>query len=178
MNTYKLTEVRNFKTLKENCSFSLTSCNSFTKNMLNMESNMILMVLIAHEKIKFLANLDGSRILGAIGIKRGIIFKLNTLFGKHLCWSYLGLVTDSGEGAKRPLPLPKICHTYPAVTKLGTVIPYLKKIQKAYESRDTRASPLILNRVTFREWFSIYFSVFTAENMTDVSYNFWLMPIQ
>ena len=85
MNTYKLTEVRNFKTLKENYSFSLRSCNSFTKNMLNMETNMILMVLIAHEKIKFLANLDGSRILGAIGIKRGIIFKLNTLFGKHLC---------------------------------------------------------------------------------------------
>ena len=85
MNTYKLTEVRNFKTLKENYSFSLRSCNSFTKNMLNMETNMILMVLIAHEKIKFLANFDGSRILGAIGIKRGIIFKLNTLFGKHLC---------------------------------------------------------------------------------------------
>ena len=34
-------------------------------------------------------------------------------------------------------PLPKICHTYPAMMKLGTVIPYLKKIQKIYESRDT-----------------------------------------
>ena len=32
---------------------------------------------------------------------------------------------------------PKICHTYPAMMKLGTVIPYLKKIQKIYESRDT-----------------------------------------
>ena len=31
-----------------------------------------------------------------------------------------------GGGAKRP----KICHTYPAVMKLGTVISYLKKIQK------------------------------------------------
>ena len=40
-----------------------------------------------------------------------------------------------GEGAKRP-PLPKICHTYPIMMKLGTFIPYPKKIQKLYESRD------------------------------------------
>ena len=33
--------------------------------------------------------------------------------------------------------LPKICHTYLTVMKLGTVIPYLKKTQKIYESRDT-----------------------------------------
>ena len=39
-------------------------------------------------------------------------------------------------GAKRS-PLAKICHTYPAMMKLGTVIPYLRKIQKIYESRDT-----------------------------------------
>ena len=40
-----------------------------------------------------------------------------------------------GEGAKRLLP--KTCHTYPTMVKLGTVIPYLKKIQKIYQSRDT-----------------------------------------
>ena len=34
-----------------------------------------------------------------------------------------------GRGAKRPT-LPKIRHTYPTMMKLGTVIPYLKKIQK------------------------------------------------
>ena len=34
-------------------------------------------------------------------------------------------------------PLPKICHTYPTMMKLGTVIPYLKKIQKLYKSSDT-----------------------------------------
>ena len=34
-------------------------------------------------------------------------------------------------------PLPKICHTYCIMMKLGTVIPYSKKIQKIYESRDT-----------------------------------------
>ena len=27
-------------------------------------------------------------------------------------------------------PLPKICHTYPTMMKLDTVIPYLKKVQK------------------------------------------------
>ena len=31
--------------------------------------------------------------------------------------------------------LHKISHTYPAIMKLGPVIPYLKKIQKVYESR-------------------------------------------
>ena len=31
---------------------------------------------------------------------------------------------------------PKICHTYPAMIKLGTVIPYPKKIQRKYKSRD------------------------------------------
>ena len=41
-----------------------------------------------------------------------------------------------GRGAKRP-PIPKICHTYPTVMKLGTAIPCLKKIQKKYELRDT-----------------------------------------
>ena len=28
-------------------------------------------------------------------------------------------------------------HTYLTIMKFGTVIPYLKKIQKKYESRDT-----------------------------------------
>ena len=39
-------------------------------------------------------------------------------------------------GGKKP-HFSKICHTYPTMMKLGTVIPYLKKIQKIYESRDT-----------------------------------------
>ena len=40
-------------------------------------------------------------------------------------------------GVQTGPPSPKICHTYPTMIKLGTVIPYLKKIQKTYESRDT-----------------------------------------
>ena len=34
-------------------------------------------------------------------------------------------------------PLPKTYHTYPTMMQLGTVIPYLKKIHKIYESRYT-----------------------------------------
>ena len=33
-------------------------------------------------------------------------------------------------------PLPKISHTYPTKMKLGTVILYLEKTQKIYESHD------------------------------------------
>ena len=43
------------------------------------------------------------------------------------------------EGGKK-VPLPKVCHTYLTIMKLATVIPYLKEIQKIYESRDTPLS--------------------------------------
>ena len=42
---------------------------------------------------------------------------------------------EGGGGQQGPFP--KICHTYPTMMKLGTVLPYLKKIQKIFESRDT-----------------------------------------
>ena len=35
-----------------------------------------------------------------------------------------------GGGGGQKAPLLKICHTYPKMARLGTVIPYLKKIQK------------------------------------------------
>ena len=41
-----------------------------------------------------------------------------------------------GGGAFWP-PFPKICHTYTTIMKPGTVIHYLRKIQKMYKSRDT-----------------------------------------
>ena len=37
----------------------------------------------------------------------------------------------------KKVSLPKICHTYPEVMKLGKVIPCLDKIKKIYESSDT-----------------------------------------
>ena len=44
-------------------------------------------------------------------------------------------------------PLPKICHTYPTMMKLGTVIPYLKNIQKIYESHDTPQQILLYQKM-------------------------------
>ena len=39
-----------------------------------------------------------------------------------------------GEGGEfKKAPLPKICHTYRLMMKLGLVIHYLKNIQKIYE---------------------------------------------
>ena len=42
-----------------------------------------------------------------------------------------------GWGGGKKAPLSKICHKYPTMIKFGTIIPYLKKFQKIYESRDT-----------------------------------------
>ena len=53
----------------------------------------------------------------------------------YLGWVFSRLLTD-GRGGKKATHL-KICLTYPAIMKLGTVVPYLKKIQKIYKSRDT-----------------------------------------
>ena len=44
---------------------------------------------------------------------------------------------NSRIGETKKALLPNICHTYPTMMKLGTVVPYLKKIQKIYESRNT-----------------------------------------
>ena len=38
-----------------------------------------------------------------------------------------------GEGGSKRPALPKICHTYPTMMKLGTVIRYLKKSQKIFK---------------------------------------------
>ena len=45
-------------------------------------------------------------------------------------------IGGAGVG-KKAHSLPEICHTYPTMMKLGTVIPYPKKIQKIYQSCDT-----------------------------------------
>ena len=43
-----------------------------------------------------------------------------------------------GWGVPKRPPIPKTYQTYPTMMKLVTVIPYLKKTPKIYESRDTR----------------------------------------
>ena len=51
----------------------------------------------------------------------------------------MGLLTDGGGwgGGQKGPPLPKICYTFPTMMKLGTLIPYLEKIENIYKSRDT-----------------------------------------
>ena len=41
-----------------------------------------------------------------------------------------------GWGRVKKASLPKIWHKYPTMIRLDTVVPYLKKIQKIYKSRD------------------------------------------
>ena len=52
------------------------------------------------------------------------------------------------QGWGKSPPLHKICHTYPTMVKLRTVIPYLRKIENIYESRKTL---LEFNFLTFLE---------------------------
>ena len=71
----------------------------------------------------------------AIIIRKCFIIRGNLFLTKlYSVWAFSGLVTD--EGAPKEATLHKICHTYPTMMKLGTVIPYLKKMQEIYESRD------------------------------------------
>ena len=48
---------------------------------------------------------------------------------------FFGDAHGGGGGAFWPT-LPEICHAYPTMIKLGTVIPYLRKTQNIYKSRD------------------------------------------
>ena len=48
------------------------------------------------------------------------------------------LLTDGGPGRAERFPsLKSVTDIYPTMMKLGTVIPYLKKIKKKNQSRDT-----------------------------------------
>ena len=46
-------------------------------------------------------------------------------------------ISQMWGGVAKRSPLPKICRAYPTMMKLVTAIPYLKKIQKVYQSHDT-----------------------------------------
>ena len=60
-----------------------------------------------------------------------IVFRMGLFGAAQGC---LGL--EGGRGAKKA-PLPKIYHTYSTMMSFGTVMTYLSKIQKVYESSDT-----------------------------------------
>ena len=59
------------------------------------------------------------------------VISLNPIQDGH----FRGCLRIGGEAKRAPVPL--ICHIYPTMLKLDTVIPYLKKIQKIYQSLDT-----------------------------------------
>ena len=63
------------------------------------------------------------------------IFCVVWVSGKHFRMTIFRAVHE-WVGVKKA-PLHNICHTYPTVLKLDKVIPYLRKIQEVYESRDT-----------------------------------------
>ena len=46
-------------------------------------------------------------------------------------------VFGAHHGRRGMTTVPKTYRTYPAMMKLGPIVPYLKKIQKLYESCDT-----------------------------------------
>ena len=49
-------------------------------------------------------------------------------------WAFSGMLMDS---MTKKASLPRICHTYPAMMKLDTVMPYLKGIFVISELSDT-----------------------------------------
>ena len=55
----------------------------------------------------------------------------------------MGFFKGGGGGQKQPLP--KICCTYSTMMKLGKFIPYPKRIQKIYKSRETPLSSAEMN---------------------------------
>ena len=77
--------------------------------------------------------LKKTKYLGTFTEKKNI-FKTSTLFRMGIFGAGHGWGRGGGWAK---CPLPKICQTYPTMITLGTVIPYLKKIQKISESRDT-----------------------------------------
>ena len=54
-----------------------------------------------------------------------IVVLVKRLILQYSGWTFLGLLTD---GVTKKTPLSRIFRTYPAMMKLGTVVPYLKKI--------------------------------------------------
>ena len=50
-------------------------------------------------------------------------------------WGAAHKCVCGGRGQKSPFP--KICHTYPTMMKLGTVIPFHRKLANFVKSRNT-----------------------------------------
>ena len=65
----------------------------------------------------------------------------NSNFAKQFSLLFINSIQDGPSRAahwwRDKAPFHRICHIYPTMMKLGTLIPYLKNIQKIYKSHDT-----------------------------------------
>ena len=80
-------------------------------------------VLVTVYELKDVAGLNVKRVDFRCILWGLVKMKLLTLFK-------MGIFRDANGWGGQKGPLLKICHTYPAMMKLGTVNAYLKKIQK------------------------------------------------
>ena len=81
----------------------------------------------------FLSRICSNFFRSALFLEKLLLHASLTLFRTGFFEASHGL-GGGGGGAKS---LTKICHTYPTMMKLGTVIPYLIKTKKIYKSRGT-----------------------------------------
>ena len=82
------------------------------------------------ENLWLLGKRTGVLEIGAHIIKRKVFLSLFRM-------GFIGAAHAWRGWQKKKTPLPKICHTYPRMMKLGNVIFDLKKIKEIYKSRDT-----------------------------------------
>ena len=89
---------------------------------------------------------------------------------------FWGDCSKMGDG-KRPIH-PKLCQPYPTTMKLGTVIPYIKKLHKTWKSCDKTFSVLLISAffcqksatfVTFCYIVSNYFNLFESSNVVLIN---------
>ena len=59
-----------------------------------------------------------------------VLFEKRYTISNLLTMGFIFLGCSLIDGGSQKDPLPKICFTYPTMMTLGTVLPYLKKIQK------------------------------------------------
>ena len=60
-----------------------------------------------------------------VQLLENIVVLVRRVAPQYSGWAFSGLLTDGGT---KKVPRPRTCHTYPAMMRLGTDIPYLKEI--------------------------------------------------
>ena len=60
-----------------------------------------------------------------VQLLENIVVLVRRVAPQYSGWAFSGLLTDGGT---KNVPLPRTWHTYPAMMRLGTDIPYLKEI--------------------------------------------------